>query len=197
MKIGYARVSTNEQELGLQITSLQQFGCDKIYTEKISAVKERPILDMVMNSLRTGDVLVVWKLDRLARSLKQLIVFLEDLKNRNVEFCSISDCLNSSTAQSVLYTQIIGAFAQFERELMIERTKAGLEDARRRGVVLGRRPGLSDEAKTKAEAAGRLYLQMMPVLDICDVLSISRATFYKYLKYKGIELRGKNKLNIY
>ena len=189
MKIGYARVSTNEQELGLQLTSLKSVGCDKIYSEKISAVKERPVLQQVMEILRKGDILVIWKLDRLARSLKQLIFLLDELKNRGIELWSVSDCINTTTIQSLLYTQIIGAFAQFERELMIERTKAGLEDAKRRGVILGRRPGLSDAAKIKADAVANLYSNNMPVLDICKLLQISRGTFYKYLKYKNISLR--------
>lgn len=189
MKIGYARVSTCEQELGLQITSLKNAGCDKIYQEKESAVKERPVLKEVMLMLREGDVLVVWKLDRLARSLKQLILFLEELRTRKIEFLSLSDNINSLSAQSILYTQIIGAFAQFERELMIERTLAGLEDAKRRGVKLGRRPGLTEDAKIKADAVAKLYSNGMQVLEICKILQISRGTFYRYLKYNNINLR--------
>lgn len=191
MKIGYARVSTCEQELGLQITSLKNAGCTKIYEEKVSAVKERPVLKELMTMLREGDVLVVWKLDRLARSLKQLIMFLEELRSRKIEFLSLSDNINSLSAHSVLYTQIIGAFAQFERELMIERTLAGLEDAKRRGVKLGRRPGLTEESKSKADAVAKLYSNGMQVLDICKILKISRGTFYRYLKLNNIELRLK------
>ena len=140
MKIGYARVSTDEQELGLQITSLENYGCDEIYTEKRSSVKLRPELEKVFQRLRKGDTLVIWKLDRLARSLKQLILLLDELKNNGIELVSISDSIITSSAQSMLYTQIIGAFAQFERELMVERTKAGIADARRRGVLIGRKP---------------------------------------------------------
>ena len=172
MKIGYARVSTNEQELGLQISALRNNGCDKIYSEKESAAKDRPILEEVMGVLREGDILVIWKLDRLARSLKQLIFLLD-----------------TSTAQSLLYTQIIGAFAQFERALMIERTKAGLEDAKSRGIKLGRRKGLSNSAKLVADGAAKLYMNGMNVLQICELLNISRGTFYRYLKYKEIKLR--------
>lgn len=191
MKVGYARVSTNEQELGLQITSLKNIGCDKIFCEKESAVKDRPVLDEVMSTLREGDVFVVWKLDRLARSLKQLILFLDDLKARKVDFMSISDNINTSTAQSVLYTQIIGAFAQFERALMIERTIAGLNEAKNRGVKLGRRVGLSENAKIIADGAAKLYLNGMNVLEICIILNISRGTLYRYLKIKNIKLRQK------
>ena len=161
----------------------------KIYQEKESAVKERPVLKEVMLMLREGDVLVVWKLDRLARSLKQLILFLEELRTRKIEFLSLSDNINSLSAQSILYTQIIGAFAQFERELMIERTLAGLEDAKRRGVKLGRRPGLTEDAKIKADAVAKLYSNGMQVLEICKILQISRGTFYRYLKYNNINLR--------
>ena len=189
MKIGYARVSTDEQELGLQITSLKNAGCTKIFQEKVSAVKDRPVLKEVMLMLREGDVLVVWKLDRLARSLKQLILFLEELRNRKIHFLSLSDNINTLSAQSMLYTQIIGAFAQFERELMIERTIAGLEDALRRGIKLGRRPGLSDDAKSKANAVAKLYANGMHVLEICKILHISRGTFYRYLKLNNVSLR--------
>lgn len=189
MKIGYARVSTNEQELGLQISALRNNGCDKIYSEKESAAKDRPILEEVMGVLREGDILVIWKLDRLARSLKQLIFLLDELKDRKIELLSISDNINTSTAQSLLYTQIIGAFAQFERALMIERTKAGLEDAKSRGIKLGRRKGLSNSAKLVADGAAKLYMNGMNVLQICELLNISRGTFYRYLKYKEIKLR--------
>lgn len=192
MKIGYARVSTNEQELGLQLTSLRENGCEKIYEEKISgAVKDRPILKEVLKELRKGDILVVWKLDRLSRSLSQLIFILEELSQRGIELHSISDAINTSTSQSVLYIQIIGAIAQFERELIIERTKAGLEEAKRKGVVLGRKPGLSKEAILKAEAASNLYKTGMDVLQICKIIQISPGTFYRYLRYTKTQFRTK------
>lgn len=192
MKIGYARVSTNEQELGLQLTSLRENGCEKIYEEKISgAVKDRPILKEVLKELRQGDILVVWKLDRLSRSLSQLIFILEELSQRGIELHSISDAINTSTSQSVLYIQIIGAIAQFERELIIERTKAGLEEAKRKGVVLGRKPGLSKEAILKAEAASNLYKTGMDVLQICKIIQISPGTFYRYLRYTKTKFRTK------
>lgn len=190
MKIGYARVSTNEQELGLQITALNNYGCDEIWTEKTSAVKERPELTKVLQKLRRGDTLVIWKLDRLARSLRQLIILLDDLKNQGIELVSISDFIISSSAQSMLYTQIIGAFAQFERELMIERTKAGLEDAKRRGVILGRKPGLSITAEKKAEAIIQLYTHGTPVEIIAEMMNISISTFYRYLHIKSIPMRS-------
>lgn len=189
MKIGYARVSTDDQLLDLQITSLKEMGCDKIISEKISSVKERPELNRTLSILREGDTLVVWKLDRLARSLKQLIFILDDLQDRGINFISISDFINTSSAHSTMYAQMLGIFAQFERQIMIERTNAGLAEAKRRGVVLGRRPGLSDEARAKAHACKRLYEDNMGVLDICNVLHICRGTFYKYLKEMNVPLR--------
>ena len=191
MKIGYARVSTNEQELGLQITALTKAGCDNVFSEKVSAVNERPVLNSVINMLREGDTLVIWKLDRLARSLRQLIFLIDEFRSRKIELVSISDNINTSSAQSILYTQIIGAFAQFERALMIERTKAGLEDAKRRGVKLGRRPGLTSEAINKADAATHMYKGGMKVLDICKTLGISRGTLYRYLVYTNTQLKLK------
>lgn len=189
MKIGYARVSTNEQELGLQITALEKAGCDSVYSEKTSAVKNRPVFTTVLNLLREGDTLVIWKLDRLARSLKQLIFIIEEFRIRKIELISLSDNINTTTAQSILYTQIIGAFAQFERELMIERTKAGLDEARRRGRKLGRKPGLSVESQKKADAAVHMYNAGMKVLDICSAIKVTRGTLYRYLKANNITLK--------
>lgn len=189
MKIGYARVSTNEQELGLQISALLNAGCDNVYSEKISAVKNRPVFTSVLNMLKEGDTLVIWKLDRLARSLKQLIFIIDEFRLKKIDLVSISDNINTSTAQSILYTQIIGAFAQFERELMIERTRAGLAEAKRQGIKLGRKPGLSDKALKKVDAAAHMYNAGMKVLDICSTLHISRGTLYRYLKAKNISLK--------
>jgi len=194
MKIGYARVSTNEQELGLQITALKKAGCENVYYEKLSAVKERPVFKNVLENLREGDTLVIWKLDRLARSLKQLIFLMEEFQNRKIELQSLSDNININTtsAQSILYMQIIGAFAQFERGLMIERTKAGIAEAKRKGIKLGRRPGLSDNALKIADAASHMYKGGMKVLDICNSLRISRGTLYRYLKINDTQLKLKN-----
>lgn len=191
MKIGYARVSTNEQELGLQITALTNAGCDNIYTEKISAVSDRPVFTSVVNMLREGDTLVIWKLDRLARSLRQLVFLIDDFRMRKIELVSLSDNINTSSAQSILYTQIIGAFAQFERELMIERTKAGLEEAKRKGIKLGRKPGLTEDSQNKADAATYMYNGGMKVLDICKTLNISRGTLYRYLNHTNTKLKLK------
>lgn len=194
MKIGYARVSTNEQELGLQITALEKAGCESVYTEKISAMKDRPVFASVLNMLREGDTLVIWKLDRLARSLKQLIFIIDEFRIKKIELISLSDNINTSTAQSILYTQIIGAFAQFERELMIERTRAGLDEAKRQGIKLGRRPGLSLEAQKKAEAAAHMYNAGMKVLDICSSIHITRGTLYRYLRTKNVSLKLSKKV---
>jgi DNA invertase Pin-like site-specific DNA recombinase len=158
-------------------------------TEKISAVSDRPVFTSVVNMLREGDTLVIWKLDRLARSLRQLVFLIDDFRTRKIELVSLSDNINTSSAQSILYTQIIGAFAQFERELMIERTKAGLDEARRRGRKLGRKPGLSVESQKKADAAVHMYNAGMKVLDICSAIKVTRGTLYRYLKANNITLK--------
>jgi len=187
MNIGYARVSTSDQNLDLQVSALKGAGCDRIYTEKKSAMKQRPILEEVLSYLREGDKLIIWKLDRLGRSLRHLLEIIEILKEREIILISLSDSLDSSTPTGKFFLQISGAFAEFERNLIVERTKAGLVAARERGSVLGRRKGLSEQAQNIATASAKLYeSQSMNVVDICKLFNISTATFYRYLKYKGI-----------
>lgn len=152
MKIGYARVSTADQNLDLQISALEKAGCTTIFKEKRSAIKERPELDKMMSYLREGDIVVVWKLDRLARSLQHLLSIIEILKNRKIGFISLSDNISTETHLGEFFLQISGAFSQLERNLIIERTKAGLQAAKERGVTLGRKRGFDEVARRKIKA---------------------------------------------
>ena len=184
MKIGYARVSTEDQNLELQLDELKKFGCDKIFQEKISgSSKDRPELEKLLEHLREGDTVVVWKLDRLGRSLKDLIFLIEGFKERGIGFVSLKDPIDTTTAAGELTFLIFGALAQFERRVISERTKAGLKAARARGKKGGRPKGLSPEAKEKARVAKILHKDTeMSIPAILKQLNISRASFYKYLK---------------
>ncbi len=150
MLIGYARISTTDQSLDLQLDALCKAGCSVIFEDAgISGVKsKRPGLDKLLKRLNQGDVLVVWKLDRLGRSVKHLIELTSVLEARGVGFQSLSDAIDTSTAGGRLYFHLIGAFAEFERNLISERTKAGMAAAKARGVRLGRPKKLSQEQRT-------------------------------------------------
>lgn len=146
MKVGYARVSTEDQNLDLQREALRAAGCVRIYEEKLSgATRSRPILRAALRSLRRSDTLVVWKLDRLGRSLQDLLGILATLEQRGVGFCSVSDGFDTTTPAGRLLFQVTGAFAEFERVLISERTKAGMQAARHRGRQIGRPRRLSAE----------------------------------------------------
>ena len=144
MKIGYARVSTHEQSLDMQLDSLANAGCEKIYSEKVSSGKaERIELNKVLEYLRSGDTLIVYKLDRLARSLKELLNINANLKEKGINFISITENINISTPTGELFLNILGSIAQFEREMIKERTLEGIKSARARGRVGGRPPKLT------------------------------------------------------
>ncbi len=183
MKIGYARVSTQDQNLSLQIDSLKSAGCELIFEEKISGKsKERPELEKMNSKLRKGDVVVVWKLDRLGRSLRDLIDLVSGFKGQDVEFISIQDSINTATATGRFTFNIFASLAEFEREIISERTKAGLTAARARGQSGGRPKGLSRASLSKAKAVKILYdKKEKSVEDIAKDLGISRATCYRYL----------------
>ena len=183
MKIGYARVSTFDQNLNLQLDALRDSGCEQIFEEKISAVaKERPQLTILFSKLRKGDSVVVWKLDRLGRSLKDLIDLITKMKNLGVTFVSIQDGIDTSTATGRFTFNIFASLAEFEREIISERTKAGLAAARARGRKGGRPPGFSKETMSKIKAVKVLYdKQDKTMKEIGEVLSISRATAYRFL----------------
>ena len=184
MNIGYARVSTQDQKLEVQLTELEKYGCEIIFKEKQSAIKERPELDRMVNQLRVGDTVVVWKLDRLGRSLRHLVNLVGSFKDQGVDFVSINDNIDTTTSQGRLMFNLFASFAEFEREMISERTKAGLANARRHGRKGGRKPGLSKEGKIKAWAAlKRVRDSDAPMSQIQKELGLSKATFYRYLKW--------------
>ena len=187
MLIGYARVSTNEQNLDLQRDALRKAGVSvkNLYTDKITGTKEeRPGLAEALSHLREGDTLVVWRLDRLGRSLKHLIETVTALQNTGVAFQSITENINTATATGQLVFHIFASLAEFERSLIRERTIAGVSAARARGRK-GGRPRL-DTSWSKVAMAKRLYADKTNTPDdICETLHISRATLYRYIGKKS------------
>mgnify|MGYP001179302743 CR=1 FL=1 len=185
MLVGYARVSSRtDQKLDLQIDALKEAGCEKIFTDKISGAKaDRPGLKQAMDFVRAGDTLVVWKLDRLGRSLKHLIETVNTLNDRGVGFKSIQEGMDTSTSGGKLIFHVFGALAEFERELIRERTQAGLKAARARGR-LGGRPKAMDEATLKM-ASTLMKDKTMSIKEICAKIGVSRATLYRYLRPDG------------
>ncbi|MBU1078421.1 MAG: recombinase family protein [Spirochaetes bacterium] len=181
MKIGYARVSTSDQNLDLQLDALKKAGCDKFFTDKASgSQKLRKGLDDVLTFIRPGDELVIWKLDRLGRSLIDLIKIVNSLKEKNIGFISLQDSIDTSTPAGKLFFHISGAFAEFERSVIQERTMAGLSAARARGRKGGRPKAISEE---KFKHALNLYNSKSDtVINICNSLGIKRRTFYQHLK---------------
>jgi DNA invertase Pin-like site-specific DNA recombinase len=178
MKIGYARVSTDDQNLALQLDALGAAGCERFFEDKESGAKaSRPGLDNALDFARPGDTLVVWRLDRLGRSLTDLVRVINDLEEKGIGFESITEKIETSTASGRLVFHLFAALSEFERNIIRERTKAGLKSARSRGRS-GGRPGVDPE-KIKAIRKLAADPQNKPG-DICKALSISRATFYKY-----------------
>jgi DNA invertase Pin-like site-specific DNA recombinase len=189
MLIGYARVSTKEQKIGLQLDALKEYGCEKIFTDCVSGAKSsRPGFENLKSHLRKGDVLVIWKLDRLGRSLRHLVDCIADFNQQGVGLISLNDPVDTTTPQGRLIFNIFASLAEFERELIRERTLAGLAAARSRGRVGGRKAGLSDEAKHRARLAESLYRDGIPVNQICKDLTMSKSTLYKYLRYRNVEI---------
>ena len=184
MHIGYARVSTGEQNLDLQTDALEDEGCERIYTDELSgATAERPGLHDAMDYAREGDVLVVWRLDRFGRSLKDLISKVETLKDKGVQFKSLKENLDTTSSAGRLQFHIFGALAEFERDLNRERTMAGLRAARARGRTGGRPRALSEEDLPELQALMRD--PDVPVRRICERFEISKATLYRYVGPNG------------
>jgi DNA invertase Pin-like site-specific DNA recombinase len=179
MLIGYARVSTDDQNLDLQRDALKKAGCEEIYTDTVSGTKaRRPGLEQALSHLRAGDTLVVWRLDRLGRSLRHLIDTITTLQERGIGFKSLTEAIDTTTSGGRLVFNIFASLAEFEREIIRERTNAGLQAARSRGKLGGRPKALSDK-----------QVQMLRNLaadpdtsidDICKTLGISRMTYYRY-----------------
>jgi DNA invertase Pin-like site-specific DNA recombinase len=179
MLIGYARVSTEDQHLTLQLDALQQTGCEKIFTDQLSGVNPaRPGLAEALAFARPGDVLVVWKLDRLGRSVRSLIDLVGDLEKQGVQFRSLTDSIDTSTPSGRFFFHMMAALAQMERELLLERTRAGLAAARRPGRVGGRQRKMTDG---KIESAKRLLAGGRLPKDVATDLGVSIPTLYRWL----------------
>lgn len=190
MKIGYARVSTADQSVDLQVDALRAVGCERVYEEIASGAKaERPVLTQVINQLRPTDVLVIWKLDRLGRSLRHLIELVNTLLEKNVGLVSLNDPIDTTTPQGRLSFNLFAALAEFERDLTRERTQAGLSAARTRGRKGGRPKGIPAAAEATACAAETLYRERkLSVQEIARRLGISKSTLYAYLRHRGVEI---------
>lgn len=190
MLIGYARVSTKDQNLELQLDALTKAGCEIIFQEKVSGSKaDRPELAKMIAQLRKGDVVCIYKLDRLGRSLKNLLELVAGFEKREVGLRSLTDAIDTTTPQGRLVLNLFASLAEFERDLIRERTKAGLEAARARGRKGGRRSGLSAESQKKSMLAEMYYKEeKLGVDEIAKTVGISKMTLYKYLRLRGVEI---------
>lgn len=190
MVYGYIRVSKNDQNLHLQKEALSKYEVEKIYEEKISGnANRKPVLESLLNELKPGDKLVIWRLDRLGRRALELIQLQKTFEENNIHLISITETLDTSTAMGKFAFQIVCCFAEMERNVIIERTRAGLAAAKKRGKQGGRPKGLSDEAKKKAILAAELYKQyeidpQYSINELCDMIGVSKATFYRYIRLK-------------
>ena len=181
MRLGYARVSTDEQNLDLQIKALESAGCDKVFRDRgiSGSQRDRPQLKKAMRALNCGDVLVVWKLDRLGRSLGHLIQMVTELKERGVGFASITESVDTTTPGGKLFFHVMGALAEFERDLIIERTRAGMDAARKRGQHLGRPTKLG---YTQIAHARELIGQGKSRNEVARLLQVDPSTLYRRLQ---------------
>lgn len=177
MLIGYVRVSTNDQNTALQRNALGSAGCELIFEDKISGkVSDRPGLKKVLRTLSEGDTLVVWKLDRLGRSMRHLVVLVEELREKGVNFRSLTDSIDTSTPMGRFFFHVMGALAEMERELIVERTRAGLAAARAEGRIGGRRPKFSDDEWAQM---GRLIKGGMDRKQVAIIYDVGLSTLYK------------------
>jgi DNA invertase Pin-like site-specific DNA recombinase len=194
MLIGYARVSTGEQNLDLQVDALKQAGCGEVYTDEMSGIKaERPGLQKALAYARTGDTLVVWRLDRLGRSLKDLVQRVEDLQKRGIGFRSLHETIDTTSSVGKFQFHVFSALAEFERDLIRDRTMAGLRAARERGRRGGRRHSLTPEQISMA--ARLIKSREVPVSDICKILKVSKPTLYRYVSPTG-DIRNDGKVDV-
>jgi DNA invertase Pin-like site-specific DNA recombinase len=179
MLIGYARVSTDEQSLDLQLDALKAAGCKRIFTDKVSTTKaDHPGLADALSHLRHADVLVIWKLNRLGRTVKGLVDFVADLHGRKIQFRSLTDGIDTTTPAGRFFFHVMASLAQMERELLAERTRAGLDAARRRGRVGGRKRRMTPG---KVESARKLLRGGMAPREVAQSLSVSIPTLYRWL----------------
>lgn len=189
MIIGYVRVSRGEQNYDLQVDSLNRSGVEQIFKEKIgSTAKIRPQFDDMLTRLRTGDVVVVWRIDRLGRSMLELVKLMVEFRERGIEFRSITEGIDTSTQMGRLWFSLSAVFAENEHQIIKERTLAGLAAAKARGRVGGRPEGLSPKAKVTARQAATLYHNHNSISSIRKALNIgSNTTIYRYLRHEGIK----------
>lgn len=180
MLVGYARVSTHDQKTHLQIDALTAAGCEKVFTEKASgAQRDRPALNAALEYIRAGDTLVVWKLDRLARSIKQLIETIEDLEKKGIGFKSLTENIDTTTSGGKLIFHIFASLAEFERTIIRERTRAGLDSARARGRLGGRPRALNDKDIVAAKAM--LRDPNITVEQVAERLGVAASTLYRHI----------------
>ena len=179
MLIGYARVSTQDQNLDLQLEALTTAGCKKVFDDKISGSRaERPGLTKALEMLREGDTLVVWKLDRLGRSVKNLVDLISELHRQGVQFKSLTDAIDTGTPSGRFFFHVMASLAEMERELTVERTRAGLELARQLGRKGGRKRQMTD---SKIESAKKLLASGIPPRDVAKNLGVSVPTLYRWI----------------
>ena len=179
MLIGYVRVSTSDQNLSLQKEALIKAGCKKIFEDQMSGTKDnRPGLNAALEILREDDILVVWKLDRLGRSVKSLITLVNDLNSNNIHFKSLTDSIDTSTTAGRFFFNVMASLAQMERELIVERTKAGLDAAKKQGRVGGRKKVMTD---SKLASAKKLLNSGIHPKIVAKDLGVSLATLYRWI----------------
>jgi DNA invertase Pin-like site-specific DNA recombinase len=179
MLIGYARVSTTDQNPALQKEALEKAGCERIYEDTISGTRaERPGLTKALEMLRSGDTLVVWKLDRLGRSVKNLITLVGEINVNGIHFRSLTDSIDTGTPSGRFFFHVMASLAEMERELIIERTRAGLEVARALGRKGGRKRTMTD---SKIDSAKKLLVSGVPPRDVAKDLGVSLATLYRWI----------------
>jgi DNA invertase Pin-like site-specific DNA recombinase len=179
MLIGYARVSTQDQNLELQRKALLDAGCEKIFDDKLSGSRsDRPGLTQALEFLRDGDTLVVWKLDRLGRSVKHLVDLVGELREQGIQFRSLTDSIDTATPSGRFFFHVMASLAEMERELTVERTKAGLEVARSLGRFGGRKRRMTD---SKIESAKKLLASGVPPRDVAKNLGVSVPTLYRWV----------------
>ena len=179
MLIGYARVSTLDQNLELQREALTKAGCQTVFEDKVSSMRaDRPGLEKAQEMLREGDTLIVWKLDRLGRSVKQLVDLVGELHKQGVQFKSLTDAIDTGTPSGRFFFHVMASLAEMERELIIERTRAGLDVARQLGRKGGRKPKMTE---SKIEFAKKLLSSGLPAKDVAKNLGVSVPTLYRWV----------------
>jgi DNA invertase Pin-like site-specific DNA recombinase len=193
MKIGYARVSTREQNLDMQLKAFEEAGCEKIFKERISGTSENlPELSRMLEQLRKGDQVYVWALDRLGRTVLRIINTVALINGKDAELVIVTQNIDTGTAVGKVFVTVFALLAELETELRRERQLAGIKAARLKGITGGRKKGLSTESIKKAELVKELYTSANPysIRKICDMLHISSRTVYAYLSYLNVPKRG-------